>query len=288
MILTEQTIKRLGRKYWGGSKFKYWDKNNSPFNCLYISNNIFYALTFLKNEFGDFRESGYIIEYWLKEKLNIFNARSKKDYQKLEDYCRKNDNPFLNILPKLKDLDWLDVFKTIEKRNEFIDILKNLQYDGFFNIENNQGNILRKLPNLNTEELYGFSGIGIFKEDSLLKYEIYSGWDSIKNITELQPFLKSAKIECIKDALKFYEKLPQQFKIIVNRKGPNSLKQKLSQKIIEESYLPYYLMLDKEIKLFINTLDFEKELKNIKNIEEQLNRNLKTIRNKYSYLKLII
>lgn len=253
---------------------------------MYVTNDIFYAITFLKSKDRDFREVGYITKYNLNTRLNIFNARYGKDYQKIEDYCRKyNLTSYLRILPSLKDLDWIDVFKSIEDKNDFIDILKDLNYDGFFNIENYQGSIFRKnTKGLKREESFGFSGIGIFDETKLRKIEIYHGWENIKEIEDLKPLFESAKIECSEDALKFYNSLPDPFK--KSFENSNNLKNKLAQKIAEESYLPYFLMLDNEIKEFIQNFDFELKSKELKNIERKLKENCRNLRNKYLYLTL--
>lgn len=72
MTLTEQVIKRLSRTYWRGSSFESFDMTKYPFNCMYVTNDIFYAVTFLKSKDQDFRETGYITKYNLNTRLNIF------------------------------------------------------------------------------------------------------------------------------------------------------------------------------------------------------------------------
>lgn len=247
-----------------------------------MTGNIFYAITFLKNKDHDFREEGYLIKYWLKERVNIFNARYQKDYQKLEDYCRIHHRNFLSILTKLKDYDWLDILN-FENREYLINILKTLGYDGFFNIENNQGNILRKIPFVKDKnDLYGFSGLGIFNEECLNTYEVYHGWKELTSLNEVQSLIKEAKRECVEKAIFVYEKIPQIQKLL-EEKSPNKIKKDLAEKIIIESFLPYFLMKEEEIYNFVYTFDFKKE---IKKIEKRFKENYRNSFNVFNRLNL--
>lgn len=92
MILTEQKIKRIGRRFWRGSKYKAWQKSKSPYNCLYVTGDLFYAITYLKSEEFDFRENGYLIE---EECKSIILRMYKSALEKFEI------TP--NILELLKD-----------------------------------------------------------------------------------------------------------------------------------------------------------------------------------------
>ena len=269
MLLTEQKIKRIGRRFWRGSQFKDWEKSKSIYNCLYITGDIFYAITYLKPGDFDFRDTGYLFEYWLKERINIFNPRYQKDYQKLEDYCRVHCKRFLAILPKLKDYDWLDVL-SFNSREHLIGILKILGYEGFFNVENKQGKILRNLPFVvNESDLYGFSGLGIFNEDCLTLHKAYRGWSEISKLQEVKPLIEEAKAECAEKALFAYNKVPH-LQSELDKKGPNKIKDDLAEKIIAESFLPYFLMLDEEIYEFVYNFDFKKKLREERLLRKKL------------------
>lgn len=258
MILTEQKIKRIGRRFWRGSKYKTWQKSKSPYNCLYVTGDLFYAITYLKSEEFDFRENGYLIEYVLKDRVNIFNARYYKDYRKLEDWCRVHNSEFLKVLPKLKDYDWLDVLSS-SNRNRLIDILKGLGYDGFFNIENKQGKILRRIETIrNEDDLYGFSGLGIFDEKCLSRFEEYQGWKEITKLPEVKRLIGAAKEECKSIILRMYKSALEKFEITSNIL--ELLKTKLIKYLEGCSFLPFFLMTDAEISKFVQNFNFEKEL----------------------------
>lgn len=258
MVLTEQKIKRIGRRFWRGSKYKNWQKSKSPYNCLYVTGDLFYSITYLKSEEFDFRENGYLIEYVLKDRVNIFNARYYKDYKKLEDCCRVHNPEFLKVLPKLKDYDWLDVLSS-SNRNRLIDILKGLGYDGFFNIENKQGKIIRRIETIrNEDDLYGFSGLGIFDEECLSRFEEYHGWKEITKLPEVKRLIETAKEECKSIILRMYKSALEKLEITPNIL--ELLKAKLIKYLADCSFLPFFLMTDVEISEFVQNFNFEKEL----------------------------
>ena len=109
MILKEQFLKNKGRILWSGSKYKEWKA--SPFCCPYVSTQVLYALNFSKDFNKPIVENAnYLSQFVIKKPLNLFNARSQKDYRILEDFFRKNKmQDWLGALPLLADNDWLDV-----------------------------------------------------------------------------------------------------------------------------------------------------------------------------------
>lgn len=73
----------------------------------------------------------------MKKDLNIFNAKSKQDYNKIKNVL---SNDLLSYLDRLADEDWVfedDLFEQFEQTTKikFIKIIKSLGYDGFFNYE---------------------------------------------------------------------------------------------------------------------------------------------------------
>lgn len=196
MLLTEQIIKRIGRVYWRGSEFKSWDQEKSEYSCLYISADIVYALAYSHLNSSNVEDSKYLTQYCLNSQINLFNAKSKKDYQKLGDYCRihKNYQKFLLVLVKLKSYDWYNDVLGFESREQIIQALKEMNYDGFVNIES-EGNVYKqnKPKKVSDTTLYSFDGIGIFDEKVLTKVKVYFGWEKIKQLSEVKSVREAAK-----------------------------------------------------------------------------------------------
>ena len=275
MILDEQKIKRVGRRFWRGSRYKEWQKSKSPYNCLYVTGDLFYAITYLKSEDSDYRENGYLIEYALKNRVSIFNARYSKDYKKLEDWCRLHDTDFLKVLPKLKDYDWLDILSNLD-RNRLLEILKSLNYDGFFNIENKQGKILRRIEAIKSEDdLYGFSGLGIFNENCLSRFNEYHGWKEITRLPEVKRLVETAKEECKSTTLKLYESASEKLEITPDIL--ELLKLSLVKYLVEDSFLPFFLMTRDEIFEFVQDFNFEKELLKEEAYKKKMRKNHRPI-----------
>lgn len=115
---------------------------------------------------------------------------------------------WLESLPLLADNDWLDVFE-IEERECLIEILKELGFEGFVNIERNSGKILRNaFYTLNVSvknDLYGFDGIGVFDFNNLMEVKILQGWNEIKKEFAVQLEINSAKNEVLKNLFENWE-----------------------------------------------------------------------------------
>lgn len=79
MILTEQEHKNFYRPYYRGM-IKNYDRSKADFSKMYyLTTSFVYASFYAKTD-------GLVEEYRLKEKINIFNARSEKDYYTLRHY----------------------------------------------------------------------------------------------------------------------------------------------------------------------------------------------------------
>lgn len=182
MILTEQLIKRIGRKYWRGSSYLNWDTSLSQFSCLYITTDEVYAFHYSYEKNKDVSTAGYLTEFYLKSPINLFNARSKKDRNVLEDYIRTH-NTFLKIedIEKLTYLDWLKKLGD-SKRESLIQILKDLKYDGFVNFESDDFIVHQN----SHDALYQFTGIGLFNSKCLLKGKVYKGYEEIKKLPKIK------------------------------------------------------------------------------------------------------
>ncbi len=203
MILKEQFLKNKNRIFWRGSTRENWDPTKTIYGCPYVTTDLLYALNFSKPPTKPIvNNSTYLTQFVIEKPLNLFNARSKKDVKKLEDFFRTNKmNSWLKALPLLADNDWLEIFE-IEERELLITILKELNYDGFVNIEGSGGRILRNyLYTLNIQtknDLYGFNGIGIFDINNFKKVKVLRGWKDIKEEFDVKLLINSAKNEVYK------------------------------------------------------------------------------------------
>ena len=243
MILKEQFLKNKGRILWRGSKYKEW--KSEVFCCPYVSTQVLYALNFSKDFDKPIVENAkYLSQFVIKKPLNLFNARSQKDCRLLEDFFRKNKMyDWLGALPLLADNDWLDVFE-IEEREYLIEILKELGFDGFVNIEGNSGKILRNaFYTLNVSvknDLYGFDRIGIFDFNNLMEVKTLQGWNEIKKEFEVQLEINSAKNEVLKNLFENWEGYKNNLNLFVEDSLKNVVVWNfLTRKEIEELYLNF-------------------------------------------------
>lgn len=218
----------------------------------YVTTKPTYAAAYAKDDAEVYH---YLTQYNLKEKISIFNMRYKKDVEKLKDFLRTHNLlSMMSFLKYLKEEDWLNVLKPSE-RNIFIEILKNLNYDGFFNIERTDGYIQREdmgfEPKKDKTDLYGFSGIGLFNQNSLIFNKQYYGWDQIKNVESIQEERNTQY-----NYLKTY---------LVNTFNPEK------EIDVENLYFRFFLLRKNEIDKIVDSFDYEKEKKLQKEISKLSN-----------------
>lgn len=266
MILKEQFLKNKGRILWGGSKYKEW--KSGVFCCPYVSTQVLYALNFSKDFDKPIVENAkYLSQFVIKKPLNLFNARSQKDCRILEDFFRKNKmHDWLGALPLLAGNDWLDVFE-IEEREYLIEILKELGFEGFVNIEGNGGKILRNAfytLNISVKnDLYGFDGIGVFDFNNLMEVKTLQGWNEIKKEFAVQLEINSAKNEVLKNLFENWEIYKNNLNLFVKDLLKNvRIWNFLTEKEIEELYKNF------DYENFKN--NFEKEKLRLKENYRQL------------------
>lgn len=130
MVLNEQWLKdHFNRNYYQGRIFNF-DKNKKIFkNLFYLTTFLPYAMTYANDD------NGIVINYHLNKDINIFNARCKTDYDLIKD--KVESSSLLEYVDRLANEDWIfedDIFDQKTKIS-FINIIKDLGYDGFFNIE---------------------------------------------------------------------------------------------------------------------------------------------------------
>lgn len=134
MIFYEQVLRKQ-KLYYHGSRNEALDKNYSHFDWFFISSDITTAILYCKKTEDDIK---YIHTFKLKKYLNVFNALSKIDYERLRKaFLRKGKLDFVNKeMYKLKKQDWLQLkLKSNVTRQDIVNTVEDLGYDGFFNFE---------------------------------------------------------------------------------------------------------------------------------------------------------
>lgn len=273
MILKEQFLKNKGRILWRGSKYREW--RPGVFCCPYVSTQVLYALNFSKDFDKPIVENAkYLSQFVIKKPLNLFNARSQKDCRILEDFFRKNKmHDWLESLPLLADNDWLDVFE-IEERECLIEILKELGFEGFVNIERNSRKILRNaFYTLNVSvknDLYGFDGIGVFDFNNLMEVKTLQGWNEIKKEFAVQLEINSAKNKVLKNLFENWDS----YKNNLNLFAKDSLR----------NVMVWNFLTEKEIEELYRNFDYENFKNNFEKEKLMLKENYRQLH--VNYLKL--
>lgn len=188
MKLTEQLYRKLNKEYYHGT-LKGLNKAASEYDWFFITTNYEYALSYaICND-----ELGEIYSFRLKKEINIFNANCKSDIRAIEDKIRRDKlYKYIPILDKLKKEDWSLVLNGDQNRDTFVQILKELGYDGFFNFEYTESDL--KFSNLNN-----IPSIGIFDISSLCLIDRQKG-DKIKDDFKYKDILRK-EISCAKSEI---------------------------------------------------------------------------------------
>lgn len=130
---------------------------------------------------------GYMYACHLKKPLNIFNPHNRVDevlFRKSKDISQEEFN-------KLKEEHWLQLMGE-DGREEILNHLRNLGYDGFFNFEHNKEG----------------AALGIFDVDNISILRIYKGYKEIDDFIQKNKELairKQRQIEALKSGyIKIY------------------------------------------------------------------------------------
>ena len=134
MVLNEQILKKQ-KLYFHGSKQETLDKASSHYDWFFITVDITNAILYCKQTEDEIK---YIHTFKLKKPLNIFNAKSKIDYERLRRALLKegkldfvNNEMFL-----IRDNDWSQMgLASGMTREDLVSAIESLGYDGFFNFE---------------------------------------------------------------------------------------------------------------------------------------------------------
>lgn len=195
MLLNEQLYKNLYRSYFQGRR-KDYNKNKSLYKLSYYTTNPLYAWYYVSLSPVD----GVVTEYKLKNAVNIFNARSKTDFNKLHSYINEHSYPFsYDELEDLKDKDWLYNFSE-NKRNQLIDIITDLGYDGFFNYEYDKKfkkRLADEYENPEMPETDNNPSIGVINPDIFIKVKDYNSLQEMKELKQFQDY-RQIEIEALK------------------------------------------------------------------------------------------
>mgnify|MGYP003301697646 FL=1 len=144
-----------------------------------LHNNYFYLTTDLKYAILYSKYDGYVEEYRLKSGVNIFNAKSGKDYYTLRKALLDSPelNTFTEYLDDLKSEDWTVILNGYKNRDSIVNLLIDLGYDGYFNYEYTR-NVIKKLeqdnefiPVISNEPAIGVLNEGLFKKVDILQGE---------------------------------------------------------------------------------------------------------------------
>ncbi|MBQ2396747.1 MAG: hypothetical protein II304_06945 [Bacteroidales bacterium] len=258
MLIQEQLHKNLYRSYFRGYVDGY-DKKKAIFkNFSYYTTSPLYALYYAKKH-----NNWTVSEYKLKDQVNIFNARSKKDFFALHKYLIDNNKHyFINKIEDLKYRDWSGLLGD-EKREELLNIIKHLGYDGFFNFEYD-----KKLKSIITN-IYGSNdypktdvnpAIGVINDNVFIKVKDYNSLDELLSLDKVA--------DCREDEI---STLVRSFNLFEKTLGKN-LTYKMSLQYVNDfftvSYSEAIEILD---KCYYRKID-EKELAKLQRIIESHNR----------------
>ena len=167
IILEEQISKAYKRTYYHGQSSWFLEEERIHKDVFYLTTYLPYAITYAC-------DYGSVFSYKLKKDTNIFNAKSKRDFDIISEAIKDNDE-LLGYLDRLATDDWIfeDDFFDQKIKTKFINIIKSLGYDGFFNYEVSPSFIkrMKKLKMSVMEVMINNPSIGIFNKDILLPIE---------------------------------------------------------------------------------------------------------------------
>lgn len=185
MALQEQTYRGHKRIYYQGRAPDFDESKRTFKDVFYLTTSIVYAVSYAG-------EKGNVSSYVLKKDLNIFNAKSKQDYNKIKNVL---SNDLLSYLDRLADEDWVFEDNLFEQttKNKFIKIIKSLGYDGFFNYEVDKKFLrrMKKSPywDFMNKVMIDNPSIGVFDESNLIKVDSnidFKSESSYKEFSDLE------------------------------------------------------------------------------------------------------
>lgn len=187
MLLKEQKHKNLNRRYYHG-RIKNFEEDKKVFHEFYLTTKKEYSFPYACR-------GGIIEEYRLKETSDIFNMNCYSDEKAFRDKCNKMCPDLLKYIPHLKNYDWISANGKF-LRQMFIQIIRELGYDGYFNKEIDE----MVLESYHKEGIYKFSNlthspaVALFNKDKLIKLNQYNIEDMVdleyeKNLVEQKAYI---------------------------------------------------------------------------------------------------
>lgn len=253
MALQEQTYRGHKRIYYQGRAPDFDESKRTFKDVFYLTTSIVYAVSYAG-------EKGNISSYVLKKDLNIFNAKSKQDYNKIKDVL---SNDLISYLDRLADEDWVFEDNLFEQTTKikFIKIIKSLGYDGFFNYEVDKKFLrrMKKSPywDFMNKVMIDNPSIGVFDESNLIKVDDnidFKSENSYKEFSDLEKnFIAYNLLNLLKN-----DKFDDEHKDMLYKSLCNSL-MTLSKDEIYELVFSY----DKDF-ILNNSKDFMKKFEYLK------------------------
>lgn len=193
MLISEQKYTNLNRLYYHG---KIKDRKLLS-NEFYLATKFAYAFVYSTGY-----TYGVVEEYRLKQTANIFNAKSITDEGNLRKFCQRNAPNILKYIELLKENDWKYI-RDNQLREDLIFIIRELKYDGYFNLEIDQ----KMLDELHSRDVYKYDyhkhspSVGIFNTGALVPLR---SWDR-SNFEDYEGFkdFKNEEIKKMKEDIKF-------------------------------------------------------------------------------------
>lgn len=215
MILNEQLYKNLYRSYFKGYQSDYDEDKRLFKDFYYFTTSPLYALFYAKKN-----DIWILSEYKLKNQINIFNARSKKDYFTLHGFLIKNNmSDKLSFLEKLKDHDWSYTLHGNDNRKDFLDIIKQLGYDGFFNYEFDEKTKKDLSQYLKAPNTDNNPAIGVLNKNIFIKVKDYTSISEALSLTQISDY-KKQEIQSLENNFNFIKNAADKdtaFKVCISK-----------------------------------------------------------------------
>ena len=194
MILNEQLYKNLYRSYFRGYRDDYDEDKRRFKDFSYFTTSPLYALFYAKRH-----DNWVLSEYRLKNQINIFNARSKKDYFTLHSFLIKNNmGDKIELLDKLKDHDWAYTLNGDNNKSNFLNIIKHLRYDGFFNYEFDKKTKKILSQYLSVPNTDNNPAIGVIDKNIFIKVKDYYSIDKALSLKQISDY-KEQEIQILEN-----------------------------------------------------------------------------------------
>lgn len=230
MLISEQKYSNKNRLYYHG-KIKDFDASKSSFEELYLTTKKTYALPYAGR-------NGVVEVYHLKDEANIFNMKSFKDEAAFRKFCQTYRPDFLWSIDLLKERDWASIGGD-ELRNSFIEIVRFLKYDGYFNYEiDEQGRkSLHKIGifKFKKDDLHS-PAIAIFNKNKVEKIDELRVSDIVDHSEELKyvrdEMLNSAISK--KFSIEYFKKIMMSQTITVSEDDIDNIRSQITQKDLND------------------------------------------------------